>query len=82
MAEKRPLWFASAVTRHLTSEIMRIIERVTRSEASLKELVNTRFKALDDRFKALEDAVNARFATLEAKVDGLVGQSVLDSYVG
>ena len=69
MAEKIPAWFASAVTRYIAPEIMRIVdERVTRSEASLKELMNarfkavedtmnTRFKAIDDHFKALEDTM-------------------------
>jgi len=83
LAEKIPAWFASAVTRYLAPEIMRIVdERVTRSESSLKELMNarfkavedtmnTRFKAIDDRFKAIEDTMNARFATLDAKIDGL-----------
>ena len=65
MAEKIPAWFASAVTRYLAPEIIRIVdERVTRSETTLKELMNT-------RFKALEDTMNARFATLDAKIDGL-----------
>jgi hypothetical protein len=83
LAEKIPGWFASAVTRYLAPEIIRIVnERVTRSESSLKELMNARFgaiedtmdarfKAVDDRFKALDDTMNARFATLDAKIDGL-----------
>jgi hypothetical protein len=71
LAEKIPAWFASAVTRYLAPEIIRIVdERVTRSESSLKELMNARFKAVDDRFKALEETMNARFATLDAKIDG------------
>ena len=79
MAERIPAWFASAVTRYLAPEIIRIVdERVTRSENSLKELMNARFKAIDDRFegiddrfKALEETMNARFATVDAKIDGL-----------
>lgn len=73
MAEKIPAWFASAVTRYLAPEIIRIVdERVTRSETTLKELMNTRFKAVDDqfkaidnRFKALEETMNVRFKALE-----------------
>lgn len=65
MAEKIPTWFASAVSRYLAPEIMRIVdERVTRSESALKDLMNA-------RFKAIEDTMNARFATLDAKIDGL-----------
>jgi hypothetical protein len=79
LAERIPAWFASAVTRYLAPEIIRIVdERVTRSENSLKELMNARFKAIDDRFegiddrfKALEETMNARFATVDAKIDGL-----------
>ena len=66
MAEKIPAWFASAVTRYLAPEIMRIVdERVTRSETTLKELMNTRFKAIDDRFKAVEETMNTRFKAVE-----------------
>jgi len=87
LAEKIPAWFGSAVTRVLAPEITRIVdERVTRSESNLKELMNLRFKALEDtmsarfgaieqtmnaRFKAIEETMNARFAALDAKVDGL-----------
>jgi hypothetical protein len=64
LAEKIPGWFASAVTRYLAPEIIRIVdERVTRSESTLKELMNARFGAID--------TMNARFATLDAKIDGL-----------
>ena len=76
MAEKIPAWFGSAVTRYLAPEIMRIVdERVTKSENTLKDLMNARFKAIEDtmnaRFKAIEDTMNARFAALDAKTDGL-----------
>jgi hypothetical protein len=65
LADRIPTWFGSAVTRYLAPEIMRIVdERVTRSENALKELMNA-------RFKAVEDTMNARFATLDAKIDGL-----------
>jgi len=82
LAEKIPAWFASAVSRYLAPEIIRIVdERVTRSESALKDLMNARFKAIedsmnarfkgiDDRFRGLEDTMNARFATLDAKIDG------------
>jgi len=86
LAEKIPPWFASAVTRYLAPEIMRIVDdRVTRSENTLKELMNARFEAIDERFKgidqrfkgiderfkALDDTMNARFAAIDAKIDGL-----------
>jgi len=70
LAEKIPAWFASAVTRYLAPEIIRIVdERVTRSEASLRELMNTRLKAVEDtmntRLKAVEDTMNTRFKAVE-----------------
>ena len=72
MAEKIPAWFASAVSRYLAPEIIRIVdERVTRSESALKDLMNARLKGIDDRFRGLEGTMNAGFATLNAKIDGL-----------
>jgi hypothetical protein len=53
LAEKIPAWFASAVSRYLAREIMRIVdESVTRSESTLKELMNARFGAIEDTMNA------------------------------
>ena len=71
MAERIPSWFASAVSRYLTPEIMRIVdERVTRSEDALKELMNARFATLDAKIDGLEKRLDLvqRVALLEAKV--------------
>ena len=85
MAEKIPAWFASAVSRYLAPEIIRIVdERVTRSESALKDLMNARFKAIedsmnarfkgiDDRFRGLEDTMNARFKGIDDRFRGLEG---------
>jgi len=71
LAERIPSWFASAVSRYLTPEIMRIVdERVTRSEDALKELMNARFATLDAKIDGLEKRLDLvqRVALLEAKV--------------
>lgn len=71
MAEKIPAWFASAVSRYLTPEIRRIVdERVTRSENTLKELMNARFATLDAKIDGLEKQLDLvqRVALLEGKV--------------
>jgi hypothetical protein len=78
LAEKIPVWFASAVTRYLAPEIMRIVdERVTRSEDSLKELMNARFATLDAKIDGLEKRLDLvqRVALLEAKVREIEAKS-------
>jgi hypothetical protein len=65
LAEKIPAWFASAVMRYLSPEIMRIVdERVTRSESSLKELMNARFGVIEDTMNARLMTASKRLRTL------------------
>ncbi len=72
MAEMIPAWFASAVTRYLTPEIMRIVgERVTRSENSLKELMNARFATLDAKIEGAEKRLDARIDSVEKRLDSM-----------
>ncbi len=77
MAEKIPAWFASAATRYLTPEIMRIVdERVTRSENSLKELMNARFATPDAKIEGAEKRLDARIDSVEKRL-GLVQRVAL-----
>jgi len=73
LAEKIPAWFGSAVTRYLAPEIMRIVdERVTKSENSLKELINVRFAALDARIDGAEKRLDARIDGAEKRLDARI----------